>query len=54
MARLVKRQEELQHDVFRHPPHNYEEFSRMLGQWEENQLQQEALREAVRAFHEGN
>ena len=48
MAGLKARQAELQNDVFEHPPHDYEEFMRLLGQWQENQTQQEALRAIMR------
>ena len=52
MAGLRSRQAELQESVFRHPPHDFEEFSLMLGQWQENQAQQEALVAIVRAINE--
>lgn len=44
MARIKLRQNELQEEIFRHPPHDYTGFSVKLGEWQENQRQQESLR----------
>jgi len=52
MASLKARQAELQHEVFEHPPHDYPEFMRTLGQWQENQAQQESLRVIMRTADE--
>lgn len=51
MAALRERQAELQAEVFASPPKTYEEFSVRLGQWTENQAQQQALREMIETRH---
>jgi hypothetical protein len=48
MAALKERQEEMQLGVLKHPPANYSDLMRLVGQWQENQAHQETLKALMR------
>ena len=49
---LVERANSMQEEVFSHPPADYQEFTRRLGAWEENQAMQVELAELDRKREE--